>query len=225
MATVTQDSTNAARRAVMVQQIEAEAKATAGHTGRESFAPRVLQAMAEVPRHRFVRDEDQGRAYDNGPLPIGQGQTISQPYMVALMTDLLELKGDERVLEIGYGSGYQTAVLAHLAARVFAIELSPLHAEAAKARLAALQIGNVALRVGDGNLGWPEEAPFDAILVAAAPSTVPDALVVQLRAPGHLVVPIGCGRPQELLLVVKDADGRVTRRSVLPVAFVPLVKP
>ena len=213
----------AARRSEMLQVIEAEAKTTAAHTGRSVFAARVLDTIAAVPRHRFVRDDDHNRAYANVPLPIGQGQTISQPFIVALMTDLLDLQGVERVLDVGTGSGYQTAVLAALCAQVYSIEIQAGLARQAAERLDALGVKNVALRTGDGAAGWPDQAPFDAILVSAAPLQVPERLVEQLAAPGRMVVPIGKG-VQELMLIVKDAAGTVTRRSVLPVAFVPLVK-
>jgi protein-L-isoaspartate(D-aspartate) O-methyltransferase len=213
-----------ARRAEMLQVIEAEAKATAMHTGRSVFAPRVLDALAEVPRHRFVRDDDHNRAYANVPLPIGQGQTISQPFIVALMTDLLDLKGNERVLELGTGSGYQTAVLAELCAQVYTIEVVAALAQRAAERFEALQLHNITVRTGDGSLGWPDHAPFQAILVTAATPAVPQVLVDQLAAPGRMVVPVGkAGAVQELTLVTKDAAGAVGIRSVLPVAFVPLV--
>lgn len=224
MSAVAVDSTTA-RRAEMLQVIEAEAKATASHTGRSVFAPRVIDALAEVPRHQFVRDDDHNRAYANVPLPIGQGQTISQPFIVALMTDLLDLKGTERVLELGTGSGYQTAVLAELAAEVYTIEVLATLAQRAAERFEKLGLKNVTVRTGDGSLGWPDHGPFHAILVTAATPTVPQALVDQLAAPGRMVVPVGkVGAVQDLTLVTKDAQGAVTKRSVLPVAFVPLVK-
>lgn len=215
----------AARRAEMLQVIEAEAKATAAHTGRSALAPRVLDALAEVPRHLFVRDDDHNRAYANVPLPIGQGQTISQPFIVALMTDLLDLKGTERALEVGTGSGYQTAVLADLAGEVYTIEVLATLAQRAAERFEKLGLTNITVRTGDGSLGWPDHAPFDVILVTAAAPSVPQALVEQLAAPGRMVVPVGkVGSVQELTLVLKDPQGTVTKRSVLPVAFVPLVK-
>ncbi|MEP2544047.1 MAG: protein-L-isoaspartate(D-aspartate) O-methyltransferase, partial [Alphaproteobacteria bacterium] len=153
------------------------------------------------------------------------GQTISQPYIVALMTDLLDLDGTEKVLEIGTGSGYQAAVLAHAAARVFTIEVVAELGRAAAERLKALHYGNVFVRIGDGYQGWPEEAPFDAIIVTAAPERIPEALIAQLRPGGRMIVPIGRAHDrQTLTLVVKDLDGKVTVDSVLPVAFVPMVK-
>ena len=222
--TTMSDDTDA-RRATMVADIVADAKATGPHTGREAFSQRVLDAMAAVPRHAFVRPDDLARAYVNGPLPIGQGQTISQPFIVALMTDVLELNGSDRVLEIGVGSGYQTAILAGLAAHVYGVEVLPGLASAAEARLSAQGARNVTVRTGDGTLGWPEHAPYDAILVGAAPSEMPEALVAQLKPSGRMIIPVGRGRlTQELLLVKKDSSGAVSQRSVLPVQFVPLVK-
>ncbi|MBM3507051.1 MAG: protein-L-isoaspartate(D-aspartate) O-methyltransferase [Alphaproteobacteria bacterium] len=210
----------------MVAEIEAEAKATGSYTGRETFSARTLDAMRAVPRHQFVREGDLARAYVNGPLPIGQGQTISQPFIVALMTDALDLAGGERVLEIGMGSGYQTAILAALVQHVYAVEVLAELAKAAEARLRSLGRGNVSVLVGDGHAGWPEHAPYDAILVAAAASQVPDALVAQLQPGGRMVIPVGRTRMggQELQLLSKDASGKVSQRTVLPVAFVPLVK-
>lgn len=213
------------RCAEMVKSIETDATATASHTGREKFSDRVLAAVRKTPRHLFVREGDQARAYANGPLPIGQGQTISQPYIVALMTDLLDLAGSERVLEIGMGSGYQTAILAGLAAHVYCVEILPDLAKSAEARVRSLGHQNLSVRVGDGHAGWPEHAPYDAILVAAGASAMPDALLAQLKPGGRMVIPVGRGRTtQELLVVTKDANGKVSQRSALPVAFVPLVK-
>jgi protein-L-isoaspartate(D-aspartate) O-methyltransferase len=178
-----------------------------------------------VPREHFVRGGDEEAAYLNMPLPIGYGQTISQPYIVALMTDLLDLKGDERVLEVGTGSGYQAAILSALAREVYSIEVVEPLAAAAAAKLARLGYRNVEVRAGDGAKGWPEKAPFDAIVVtAAAGEGIPPDLVAQLRPGGRMVVPVGQGRwAQNLLLVTKDEAGRVTEKTVLPVAFVPLV--
>jgi S-adenosylmethionine synthetase len=209
----------------LLDEIAAEAENTAAYTGRRRFAPRTMAAMARVPREKFVRAGDEEAAYLNMPLPIGHGQTISQPYIVALMTDLLDLAGGERVLEIGTGSGYQAAVLSGLAREVYSIEVVPELAFEAGARLARLGYRNVTVKAGDGARGWPEKAPFDAIIVtAAAGEGVPPALVAQLRPGGRMVVPVGKGRfAQSLLLVTKDESGRVAEKSVLPVAFVPLV--
>lgn len=168
---------------------------------------RVLQAMGKVPRHLFVDEALAGRAYGDYPLPIGERQTISQPYMVALMTEALELVGHERVLEIGTGSGYQTAILSELCSKVFSIERIKGLADRAIRTLDSLGYCNVLVRVGDGSLGWREEAPFDAILVTAAGPTVPDALVEQLAPKGRLVIPVGDVYSQELRKGVKDEEG------------------
>ena len=209
----------------LLEEIEAEAETTAEYTGRRRFSPRTMAAMAKVPREKFVRAGEEEAAYLNMPLPIGYGQTISQPYIVALMTDLLDLQGGERVLEIGTGSGYQAAVLSELAREVFSIEVVEPLAQEAAAKLARLGYRNVEVRAGDGSKGWPEKAPFDAIIVTAAAGTgVPPDLVAQLRPGGRMVVPVGQGRfAQNLILVTKDESGRVAEKSVLPVAFVPLV--
>lgn len=182
----------------------------------------VLQAMRDVPRHLFVPDALRRSAYDDHPLPIGHGQTISQPYIVAAMTEMLDPKPTDRVLEIGTGSGYQAAVLAKLVKHVYTIEIvEPLGREA-QARLAALGYRNVSVRIGDGYLGWPEEAPFDKILLTAAPPDVPQKLIEQLRPGGRLVAPVGTGW-QELVVIDKDAKGNVRRRTEFPVMFVPMV--
>ncbi len=209
----------------LLDEIEAEAGNTADYTGRRRFAPRTMAAMAKVPREKFVRAGEEEAAYLNMPLPIGYGQTISQPYIVALMTDLLDLEGGERVLEIGTGSGYQAAILSGLAREVFSIEVVPELAFEAGVKLARLGYRNVTVKAGDGAKGWPEKAPFDAIIVtAAAGEGIPPDLVAQLRPGGRMVVPVGQGRfAQNLILVTKDEAGRVTQKSVLPVAFVPLV--
>ena len=209
----------------LLDEIAAEAASTAEYTGRKRFSARTMAAMARVPREKFVRAGEEEAAYLNMPLPIGYGQTISQPYIVALMTDLLDLEGGERVLEIGTGSGYQAAILSGLAREVFSIEVVPELAFEAGAKLARLGYRNVTVKPGDGAKGWPEKAPFDAIIVAAAAGEgVPPDLVAQLRPGGRMVVPVGQGRwSQNLLLVTKDTAGRVTEKSVLPVAFVPLV--
>ena len=212
-----------AERNALIAEIEAEARETAAWTGRDRFAPCVIAALRKVRRERFVPDREAVRAYVNAPLPIGCGQTISQPFIVALMTDLLDLRPVDRVLEVGTGSGYQAAVLAELVGEVFSTEVIPELADVAKHALAQEGYGKVALRVGDGGRGWPEHAPFDAIIVTAAARDVPPALVEQLRLGGRLVIPVGvpCG-DQELRVLRKSSDGRVTSRAVLPVAFVPL---
>src|SRR5262245_41224713 len=182
--------------------------------------PRVLAALRAVPRHEFVPPEEREHAYRDGPLPIGYGQTISQPYIVAVMTELLELGGDERVLEIGTGSGYQAAVLAQLAREVYTIEIVPELARRAEADLARLGFANVHVREGDGYRGWPEAAPFDAIVVTAAPEQVPAPLVEQLAIGGRMVLPVG-GAHQELVLLRREADG-VHRERGIGVRFVPM---
>jgi protein-L-isoaspartate(D-aspartate) O-methyltransferase len=186
---------------------------------------RVLEAMRAVPRHEFVPLTVGRDAYVDSPLPIGHGQTISQPYIVALMTELARPAPGDRVLEIGTGSGYQAAVLSRLVDRVFSVELVAPLAESAAAVLRRLGYANVTVRNGDGYLGWPEEAPFDIIMVTAAPEAVPPALVAQLKRGGRLLVPVGpVWDVQDLQVVEKDAAGKVTTRSVIPVRFVPLVK-
>lgn len=184
---------------------------------------RVLAAMRAVPRHEFVPGPEQVRAYHDYPLPIGQGQTISQPYIVALMTELARPGPRDVALEVGTGSGYQAAVLSGLVARVFSIELEETLAAAAKERLARLGYANVEVRRGDGYNGWPDHAPFDLILVTAAPEAVPPALIAQLGPGGRMVIPVGPVHDvQNLLVIEKDRAGKVTSRDVIPVRFVPL---
>jgi protein-L-isoaspartate(D-aspartate) O-methyltransferase len=219
-----QDAT-AAARARMVAEIAAMAREAGGETGRPEFSDRVMAAMAKVPRHRFVPLSQDRFAYDNRPLSIGEGQTISQPYIVALMTELLDPKPSDRVLEVGTGSGYQAAVLAELVAKVYTIEIvEPLGKRAAKT-LADLGYRSVEVRIGDGYGGWPEAAPFDAIVVTAAPAAVPQPLIEQLKPGGKMVIPIGGPFDvQQLLLVQKDSDGVTTTRRTLPVRFVPMTR-
>jgi protein-L-isoaspartate(D-aspartate) O-methyltransferase len=183
--------------------------------------PRVLEAMRLVPRHRFVPEDESFAAYADGPLPIASGQTISQPYVVAAMTQLAAITASSRVLEVGTGSGYQTAVLAVLAAEVYSIEIHAELSATATSRLLAVGLDNVNLHVGDGWSGWPEAAPFDAILVTAAPPAVPPALASQLAIGGRLVIPVGIAH-QELMLVTRDAPDRFRERTVFPVRFVPM---
>ncbi len=184
--------------------------------------PRVLAALRRVPRHHFVPEELAALAYEDRPLPIGSGQTISQPYIVAVMTELLGATPGERVLEIGTGSGYQAAVLAELGARVFSIEIVPALAERARRLLAAEGYGQVVVVEGDGWLGLPEKAPFDRILVTAAPEHVPEALVAQLRVGGRMVLPVG-GEEQWLRVLEKTEDG-IREQELFPVRFVPMVE-
>jgi len=217
------DTGYTALRAEMVTTIEDDVRRTAEYTGLTRFDARVMQAMGRVPRHRFVPADRVDSAYQNRPLPIGWGQTISQPYIVALMTALLAVDEDDAVLEIGTGSGYQAAVLAELVARVYSIEIIEPLQQQAGLRLANLGYHNVTSRLADGYYGWAEHAPFDAIVVTAAASHVPPPLVAQLRPGGRMVIPVG-GRftVQQLLLIEKRTDGSVITRQVLPVRFVPL---
>jgi protein-L-isoaspartate(D-aspartate) O-methyltransferase len=205
----------AARASMVEQQLR----------GRDITDARVLAAMLAVPRHRFVEATLMDRAYADHPLPIGEGQTISQPYIVALMTQLLELGGGERVLEVGTGSGYQAAVLAELVPEVYTIEILPGLARRAAERLRALGYGRVQVRAGDGYRGWPEAAPFQAVLVTAGATHVPSALVEQLAEGGRLVIPVGSTFGHQELLVGRKQAGVLTTRSVAPVRFVPLIEP
>lgn len=214
----------AAERARMVTTIEAHAKQASIALGRDSIAPEILKVVGDVPRHEFVPDRVRGDAYADRPLPIGYGQTISQPFIVALMTDLLRVRPSDIVLEVGTGSGYQAAVLAYLARRVYTIEIVPALADSAAARLQRLGYGNVATRSGDGYYGWEEAEPFDGIIVTAAASQIPPPLIRQLKPGGRMVIPLGAPFAlQHLVLVERNADdGRVTTRQLLPVRFVPL---
>ncbi len=215
----------AAARARMVAEIAAMARETATETGRPRFGDSVMTAMGKVPRHRFVPLAQELFAYENRPLPIGENQTISQPYIVALMTDLLDLKPTDTVLEVGTGSGYQAAVLAELVAKVYTIEIVEPLAKRATRLLAQLGYGNVEVRVGDGYNGWAAVAPFDSIIVTAAPAEVPQPLIDQLRPGGRMVIPVGGSRDvQQLLLVEKQPDGTATTKRTLTVRFVPLTR-
>jgi protein-L-isoaspartate(D-aspartate) O-methyltransferase len=185
---------------------------------------RVLRAMRRVPRHLFVPESFRSEAYSDYPLPIGNGQTISQPFIVAWMTEALGLQSDSRVLEIGTGSGYQAAVLAEIAKEVYTIEIVAPLAEAARRTLDGLGYRNITAKQGDGYLGWPEHAPFDAVIVTAAPEHVPQPLVDQLRVGGRLVAPVGPRDAQQLLVINKDVRG-ITTEARMPVRFVPLVRP
>lgn len=208
----------------LLDEIKREAKFTVSYTGRQSFNERVMTAMAEVPREKFVDSNYQSYAYDNGPLPIGYGQTISQPYIVALMTDLLDLTAESRVLEIGTGSGYQTAVLSKLAKKVYTIERVTELAASAKQRLKDLGYNNIESRCSNGYTGWEEQAPFDGIIVTAAASHIPPSLIEQLKPNGRMVIPIGLPQMhQELMLVTKDETGKTHSDVMLGVAFVPLI--
>ena len=213
----------ATERRQMVKDITEMATNTASVTGIGKFASLVLEAMEEVPRHEFVPREKISAAYKNRPLQIGHRQTISQPFIVALMTELLNLKGTDRVLEVGTGSGYQAAVLSLLAAQVYSIEIIPELGEAAQNNLRRLGYANVQTKIGDGYLGWPAHAPFDCIIVTAAPDHIPPALIDQLKPNGRMVIPVG-GFTQDLLVLTKRADGTTISETIVPVRFVPLTR-
>jgi len=209
----------------MLQTIEAEYRYTQGYTGLSSLRPEVKEAMRLVLREDFVPPGLQSMAYENSPLPIGNGQTISQPYIVALMTDLLCPENEDIILEIGAGSGYQAAILSRLVKQVYTIEIIPALATMAAKTLQQLDYNNVEIRQGDGYQGWPELAPFDGIIVTAAVSHVPLPLKEQLKPGGKLVIPIGQPyMPQELMVVEKDQAGMCHARNVLPVSFVPFTR-
>lgn len=208
----------------MLEEIESEAGFTASYTGRAKFDKRVMDAMAEVIREKFVPSHYLPFAYDNGPLPIGYGQTISQPYIVALMTDLLDLTPESIVLEIGTGSGYQAAILSRLAKKVYTIERVEELAESASKRLKKLGYDNIETQCSNGYTGWEEKSPFDSIIVTAAISHIPPALIEQLKPGGRMVIPIGLPYMyQELMLVTKDEDGTTNTQDILGVSFVPLI--
>jgi protein-L-isoaspartate(D-aspartate) O-methyltransferase len=210
------------QRERLVAEIARDVAETRGYTGKRALDERVMQVMGTLGRHRFVPAGLQSQAYANRPLPIGYGQTISQPYIVALMTDMLEPGAGDVVLEIGTGSGYQAAVLSRLVQRVYTIEIIPELAESAAQRLARLGFSNVEVKNADGYYGWEEHAPFDAIIVTAASSHIPPPLVSQLKPGGTLMIPVGPAfQVQQLTLVKKGLDGDVSTRQVLPVRFVP----
>lgn len=212
----------AAERELMVLTVQNMA-ATAGEGNGKISAP-VANAMRKVPRHLFVPEEVRREAYRNVPLPIGHEATISQPYIVALMTDLLAVKPGEKVLEVGTGSGYQAAILSALGARVFSIEIVEPLARRAAAQLRTLGYGNVEVRAGDGYLGWPEQKPFDKIIVTAGADHVPKPLLDQLRPGGRMVIPVGRQDDLQLTLITKDKTGKINRRCIIPVRFVPLTR-
>jgi protein-L-isoaspartate(D-aspartate) O-methyltransferase len=215
----------ARERSALLREIAAMARETGAETGRPVFSAQVMAAMAKVPRHRFVPAPFGSMSYANRPLPIGHGQTISQPYIVALMTELLDPKPGDSVLEIGTGSGYQAAVLAELVGRVYSIEIIELVGKNAAALLQQLGYRNIETRIGDGYNGWPDRAPFDAIIVTAAAPHVPSALVAQLKPGGRMVIPVGGeAEVQFLQVLVKQADGSISTQRSLPVRFVPLTR-
>jgi protein-L-isoaspartate(D-aspartate) O-methyltransferase len=213
-----------AQRARMVSEVEAMYAETRPETGLARMSPAVRAAMGKGERHRLVPAPHRGGAYRNHPLPIGSGQTISQPYIVALSTDLLGLTSSSVVLDVGTGSGYQAAVLAEIGSKVYSIEIIPSLGNEARKRLEELGYGNIEIKIGDGYQGWPEKAPFDAIVVTAAAPQVPPALVAQLKPGGRMVIPVGGSSDlQYLQIIVKRADGGYDEKRVLPVRFVPLV--
>jgi len=212
-------------RARMIEAIAQDVRGTSREIGRREASSRVMQVLSAVPRHLFVPDDLQRFAYENRPLPIGYGQTISQPYIVAIMTDLLDVDSDDVVLEVGTGSGYQAAVLSRLVSRVYSVEIIGPLANAASGRLGKLGYHNVFCRRSDGYNGWAEAGPFDAIIVTAAASHIPPPLVQQLKPGGKMIIPVGDPfTTQYLLLVNKTAGGKITTRQLLPVVFVPLTR-
>jgi protein-L-isoaspartate(D-aspartate) O-methyltransferase len=214
--------TNLAR---MIRDIEQEVALTRHLIGKDELDPKVMEAMRKVSRERFIPADRQAYAYHNGPVPIGYGQTISQPYIVALMTDLLNPRADDVVLEIGTGSCYQAAVLSLIVKQVYTMEIIPELGTPAAERLRNLGYHNVEVRVGDGYYGWPEHAPYDGIIVTAATPSIPEPLIDQLKVGGRLVIPIGMPfQYQELMVAEKDAQGSIETRSILGVAFVPLTR-
>jgi protein-L-isoaspartate(D-aspartate) O-methyltransferase len=215
---------HSAQRARMVAEIAAMARDNGSATGRPSLSGAVMTAVGKVPRHRFVPFLQEAFAYENRALPIGEGQTISQPFLVALMTDLLDPKPGDSVLEVGTGSGYQAAVLAELVGKVYTIEIVEPLGRRAMQLLDQLGYRNIDVRIGDGYNGWPEAAPFDSIVVTAASAEVPKPLIDQLKLGGRMVIPAGANEGQYLLIVEKRPDGTSTRKRTLPVRFVPLTR-
>ena len=207
----------------MLGEIKKDTRLTSFVTGKSKLSENVINALLNVPRHKFVRHGDEKYAYENRPLSIGYGQTISQPYVVALMTDLLDLKADDKVLEVGTGSGYQAAILASIVNSVYTIEIVEPLAKQARLRFAKLEYRNIQTRAGDGYYGWKNAEPFDAIIVTAAATHIPPPLIKQLKTNGKMVIPVG-GQffTQQLMLIEKKADGSIHSRQILPVAFVPL---
>jgi protein-L-isoaspartate(D-aspartate) O-methyltransferase len=209
----------AALRQHMVLEIATHTALLGERIGRYNLDPRVMEVMGKVPRHQYVPIEIQPYAYLNRPLPIGFDKTISQPFIVALMTDALQLRTEDAVLEIGTGLGYQAAILAELAGKVFSVEIIDGLGEEASRRLQRAGYSNIVLRVGNGYNGWPEHAPFDKVIVTAAPDLIPAPLIHQLKAGGRMVIPAGLPDSQQLILVEKAADGRLSTKELLPVRF------
>ena len=211
------------RRLQMIELIRDDVTHTSLYLDKERLQPKVLQVMGEIPRHLFVPADLRSQAYENRPLPIGHGQTISQPYIVAIMTDLVAPKENHKALEIGTGSGYQAAVLSQLVSRVFSMEVIEALGEQATGRLSQLGYDNIEVEIADGYFGWEDEAPFDIIVVTAAASHVPPPLVKQLKPGGRMIIPVGSRfMTQQLLLINKDKKGEISIRQILPVRFVPL---
>lgn len=220
--TATEDD-YANQREKMLRVIEADVHATSKYLKKESLNPKVIEAMETVPRHALVPFRQRKYAYLNRPLPIGYGQTISQPYIVAIMTDLLNPKPNHKVLEIGTGSGYQAAILSRLVQKVYTIEIIEALGKRAQKDISELGYTNIEMRIGDGYYGWEEHAPFDGIVVTAAASHVPPPLIQQLKPGGRMIIPVGSRfLTQQLLLVTKDEKGTLSTRQILPVQFVPL---
>jgi protein-L-isoaspartate(D-aspartate) O-methyltransferase len=210
-------------RQQMVDQVAMHAHLVGDRTGKLTLAGAVMNAIGRVPRHQFVPVEMKVYAYVDSPLPIGYGKTISQPFIVALMTDLLDLRPNQRVLEIGTGLGYQAAVLAELAEQVYTVEIVEELAAEGERRLRDIGYSNISYRLGDGNLGWPDHGPYDRIIVTAAPDLIPPPLLDQLKPGGRMVIPAGLEEAQQLMLVQKDEDGRLATEEILPVRFSQLV--
>ena len=209
----------------LIGEIEAEALATAPHTGRPTFSAKVLDVVRRTPRHEFVPVELQAYSYLNRPLPIGFDKTVSQPYIVALMTDVLDLESSDVVLEIGTGAGYQAAVLAQLAKHVYSVDIIEELASSAEKRLQRLGFANVDVRIGNGYYGWPEHGPYDKIMVTAASDLVPPPLMAQLKPGGRMIIPTGIPDKQSLTLVEKSVRGSLSTRDLLPVRFSELEEP
>jgi protein-L-isoaspartate(D-aspartate) O-methyltransferase len=210
-------------RQQMVDQVAMHAHLVGDQTGKLALTERVMNAISRVPRHQFVPVEMKVYAYVDSPLPIGYGKTISQPFIVALMTDLLDVRPSHRVLEIGTGLGYQAAVLAELAEQVYTVEIIEELAREGERRLQEFGYSNISYRLGDGSLGWPDHAPYDRIIVTAAPDLIPPPLFDQLKPGGRMVIPAGLEEAQQLMLVQKDETGRLATEEVLPVRFSQLV--
>ena len=210
-------------RQELLAEIAQDVRDTAEYLNRRALDERVMRALASVPRHEFVPESRRASAYENRPLPIGHGQTISQPYIVAIMTDLVEPRPGCRAFELGTGSGYQAAILSELCDHVYTVEIVEALGSEARARLERLGRSNVEVRIGDGYYGWEEHAPFDVIVVTAVASHIPPPLIKQLKPGGRMILPVGTRfTTQQLVLVMKAPDGHVTTRQILPVAFVPL---